>query len=253
LRDPKYALPSASFDAQMRLLSRLGYKSLRLEEFIGLHAAGSPLPRRHVVITFDDGYADNSGALGLLQRLGFSATIFLVTGDVGGLARWRQEEIGAVPMLSWAEVRRLATAGVEFGAHSLTHPNIALLPAAEAGRQIEQSRVDIMRVLGDASRCFAYPHGAATEETHRLAANAGYVAALSTVRALSTLDDNPMYLPRVQVYGNERLATFWLRLRLGDNPFDYLPHRRRSGSQRRTESQRGAVSPLDNAAVARPA
>ena len=222
-RDPKYALPLARFNAQMRLLVRLGYKSMRLDELLQAHRAGELPPPKRVVITFDDGYEDNLVAIRSMRRYGFGGAIFLVTGDVGGCARWRYSELGRVPLLSWDQVRRLACDDIEFGAHSVTHPNLAELPMPAARREIEGAHQALRRALGEATYCFAYPHGIATDETKWLVSRAGYAAAFGTTRGLSTMHDDPLYLRRIQVYGDERLLIFWLRLWLGDSPFDYLP------------------------------
>lgn len=238
-RDPKYALPLGRFRAQMRLLARLGYRSLHLDELLRIHRSGEPAPRRRVVVTFDDGYMDNLAAARVMRSYGFTGTIFLVTGDVGGRARWRVHEIGEVPMLSWEQVQQLADVGFELGGHSVTHPNLADLPAGEARSEIEGSLRALWERLGEASYAFAYPHGGATAETRRLVAEAGYAAAFGTTRGLSTMLDDPLYIRRVQVYGDERLPTFCTRLLLGDNPLDYLPWGR-SGSRRRSAAMRAA-------------
>ncbi len=221
--DPKYALSQGRFAAQVRLLVRLGYRSIPLGLLAELHRAGLPPPPRSVVFTFDDGYADNHVAAAILRRWGFVATIFLVTGDVGGPARWRVAEIGQVPLLTWREVRELARAGVEFGAHSITHPRLAEMPAEEAEREIVASGEALQRECGPGELLFAYPHGSATPETRRLASQSGYLAACGTTRGLSSLHDDPWSLRRIQIYGDERLSAFCLRLLLGDNPLDYLP------------------------------
>jgi peptidoglycan/xylan/chitin deacetylase (PgdA/CDA1 family) len=222
-RDPKYALPLAAFDAQMRLLARLGYRSLRLDELLRIHRSGEPPPPKRVVITFDDGYQDNLAAVRSMKRHGFTGAIFLVTGEIGGHARWRFDQLGRVPMLSWGEVERLARDGIEFGAHSVTHPNLTALSKAEAQQEIEDAHWALRRALGAADYCFAYPHGLATAETKELVARAGHIAAFGTTRGLSTMHDDVMYLRRIQIYGDEQLPTFLLRLWLGDNPLDYLP------------------------------
>ena len=61
-----------------------GYRSATLEEWRDARQINRALPGRAVVLTFDDGYADfETAALPLLERYGFAATVFVVTGVSG--------------------------------------------------------------------------------------------------------------------------------------------------------------------------
>lgn len=222
-RDPKYAISWARFDAQMWLLARLGYKSLSLAQVVEAHRSGELLPPKSVVITFDDGYKDNLLAVALMRRYGMSGIIFLTTRYIGGWACWRYEELGQVPMLSCEQARQLAHEGIEFGAHSVTHPRLAELSMPDARHEIATSKQVLERELGEEIYFFAYPFGSASAETKQLAAEASFSAACGISPGLSTMHDDLMYLRRITVYGKEGLASFLLRLWLGDNPFDYLP------------------------------
>jgi peptidoglycan/xylan/chitin deacetylase (PgdA/CDA1 family) len=61
-------------------------------------------------------------------------------------------------MLTWAQIRELATAGWTIGAHTVTHGNVALMPAAEAEREIAESRDALTTASGDPVRHFCYPN-----------------------------------------------------------------------------------------------
>ncbi len=67
----------SAFRAQMELLSR-DYHPLRLDEVVDLLKSRKDLPRRSVVVTFDDGYTDNSEvAMPILNQLGIPATFYV--------------------------------------------------------------------------------------------------------------------------------------------------------------------------------
>ena len=83
------------FDAQMRMLSRF-YRVMTLSDAVAAQAEGR-LPYRAVVVTFDDGYADNFDvALPILQKYGITATFFVATGFLDGGRMWNDTIIDAV-------------------------------------------------------------------------------------------------------------------------------------------------------------
>ena len=79
----------------MRLVAR-SFNVLSLGEAVNHLAAGS-LPPRALVITFDDGYADNAEvALPILRRHGLTATFFVATGFLDGGRMWNDSVIECV-------------------------------------------------------------------------------------------------------------------------------------------------------------
>ena len=90
----------AAFAAQMACLARLGWRGISLREAIGQQQQTGQWPERCAVLTFDDGFANFFDVAGpILNRFGFSATVFLITGHVGGFNDWDAPPpgLGAVP------------------------------------------------------------------------------------------------------------------------------------------------------------
>jgi peptidoglycan/xylan/chitin deacetylase (PgdA/CDA1 family) len=72
------------FETHVRRLSRWGYTGITAATWAGHLDRGEPLPRKPVVITFDDGYAALADyAFPVLRRYGFAATIYIVTRRLG--------------------------------------------------------------------------------------------------------------------------------------------------------------------------
>ncbi len=83
------------FESLMRFVAAT-FRVMTLGEAID-HLVRDTLPPRSLVITFDDGYADNADvALPILQRLGLRATFFISTGFLDGGRMWNDSVIECV-------------------------------------------------------------------------------------------------------------------------------------------------------------
>lgn len=199
------AVRTTAFAAQMAWLQRNGYHAVTLAEFATQHFA----PReRIVIITFDDGYADNyHEAWPILKRYGYVATVFLVADAVGTeqIFPWDQPKISKPAershfrVLTWAQVQEMAATGIEFGSHTCTHPELTQLSLAQRREEIVRSRHDLQEKLGVEVGSFCYPRGKLDEATIELVAEAGYrCAVVSPKRAGIPL--NVYTLRRIGIY-----------------------------------------------------
>lgn len=222
----RYILPEKRFAQQMAWLKRLGYQVLSLEDYLGYRREGDLPPEKSVVITVDDGYADNySVAYPILQRYGFKATFFLVSSKVGGTNNW--DESGRLrdrALMAWAQIREMQEGGMTFGAHTRTHPVLTVLAPDRARAEIAGSRAELEQELGQPVLLFSYPHGEYDETTRSIVEQAGYSGACSVRTGLNSPTTPNFELRRSEVYGTDSLLRFALALWLGD---DHLPHRRR--------------------------
>lgn len=80
-------------------------------------------------------------------------------------------------MLSWADVAAMRAAGIEFGAHTVSHPWLAEMPFAEAREEMERSREALREHLGLARPPFCFPAGSCNEPLRRLARELGFRSA----------------------------------------------------------------------------
>ena len=72
-----------NFESQIAWLATDGWTSLTMQQYAGF-LAGAPVPRKSILITFDDGYLDNwVYAHPVLKEFGQRATLFLITGWMG--------------------------------------------------------------------------------------------------------------------------------------------------------------------------
>lgn len=212
----RYTVTVRNFARQMRWLAARGYQTLDMDALLRARAGRAPLPRRPVVLTFDDGFqgcADH--AVPLLRTHGFTAVFYLVTGLVGQTSRWLLPELGLeLPLMSWETARALAAEGFQCGAHTVTHPRLTRLDPARRRTELADSRRHLEAELGRPAVHLAYPYGDFDDEVREAAADAGYVTACSTRRGLSS-DEDALALHRISIYGHDSLLDFASRLRTG--------------------------------------
>jgi peptidoglycan/xylan/chitin deacetylase (PgdA/CDA1 family) len=195
----------SAFEEQMRYLKREGYHVITLRRFLDFAALRQQLPRKTVVLTFDDGWKSfKEYAYPLLKELGFPATLFIYT-----------DFVGARIALSWAEIKELAQEGFDIQAHSKTHDDMRRKPAEseeDYNRRMQAELVQPLAVfqqrVGQQPRILAYPYGSHDEDVVRRVRDAGYVAALDVRR-----QGNPSFTPmltihRAQVYSEMNLEDF---------------------------------------------
>ena len=216
----------AGFDAQLRWLSRRGYRTPSLGRFLQHVTGASPLPARSLLITFDDGYADNwICAYPLLRRHGFRAVVFLTTGRMSGTGiRLTLADGGASPetirserrpegFLSWDEVRAMASSGVvEFGSHSHTHNDFdRRRPWPALAEELARSKAVIEQEAGTPVTAVAWPWGRHDNRLIDAARQAGFELAFTTDPGMTRPGDDPMRVRRIKV---RRGGAAWMASRL---------------------------------------
>jgi peptidoglycan/xylan/chitin deacetylase (PgdA/CDA1 family) len=154
------SFPPELFTRGMATLQEAGYRTISLLDFVACVRTGSKPPERSFVLTFDDGYRSvYEHALPILARFGWTATVFLVADTRRGAESNPRPEMSGRPLLSWREIDEMRDAGLSFGAHTLTHPDLASLSPDEAEHEIAGSKAVLEEGLGEPVRAFAYPFG----------------------------------------------------------------------------------------------
>jgi peptidoglycan/xylan/chitin deacetylase (PgdA/CDA1 family) len=172
-------IPPDQFVAQLELLLRSGFKFTTLADLVDKLDGGAP-PPGYAVVTFDDGLRDNYiTALPILRQYDIPATVYVAVGFIGGYNPWIAPG-AAAEMLGEDEVRALAAAGWEIGAHTMTHPDLSQLDYDRCLSEIERSRDALARMSGARIETFAYPFGHYGPAAVAATRDAGLRAALTT-------------------------------------------------------------------------
>src|SRR5882724_5620365 len=121
--DPKrIAVSQNQFRSHLKCLKSLGYRTASLATYAEQLRRGQAPARKTFAITFDDGYEEVlTLAWPVLQEFGFTATVFAVPGQLGGANAW---DDGHAKLLSAAQYRTPAEAGITIGAHTSSHVHL---------------------------------------------------------------------------------------------------------------------------------
>lgn len=191
------------FTEQMQTLRRLGLRGVSLAELGDAAAEGAA--DGLVGLTFDDGYRDVlTFAAPVLERCGFTATLFVVAGLLDGENVW--DPPPRRQLVDEAEVHELVRRGWEIGSHSLTHPHLTELAPGRLTDEVSTSRTSLTDLVGLDTRCFCYPYGAVDTEVVAAVSEAGYTYACAVTRdaGLPTV----LAMPRIGVTERDRRMRF---------------------------------------------
>lgn len=197
----RFTLHPDLFVAHLELLTGLGYRFLTVSGLAELRATGRTAGQRAVVLTFDDGYADfHTYALPALTKFNATATLYVTTGHLNGVARWTCGDDDAERrMLSWSQLEEAASAGIEIGAHSHTHPELDMVRPSELRREIAVPKAELADRLGVPVDSFAYPFGYHSPAVRAEVASAGFRSACGVADMMSRASSDPLVLPRLSV------------------------------------------------------
>jgi peptidoglycan/xylan/chitin deacetylase (PgdA/CDA1 family) len=210
------------FVAQMDVLRDLGWHVVPLATLLtGSDKTGS-VAQKQVAITFDDGYSDFlHAAYPVLQARGLPASVFLPTKYIGS----RALEFNGKHCLTWSEVRQLRKAGVHFGSHTASHPQLYGVSAASLHEEVRSSKLEIEAQLGETVDAFSYPYAfpqhddAFRSRLRSVLEECGYSYGVSTILGRVRRSDDRFFARRLPVNSGDDAKL--LRAKL-DGGYDWL-------------------------------
>jgi peptidoglycan/xylan/chitin deacetylase (PgdA/CDA1 family) len=212
VRYPGNYVAPAAFEQQMDALLDWGYRTIGFDEWMDHVHGRAPLPDKPLIVTFDDGYTCfDRNAWPVLRARNMTATVFLVSSQIGGTNVWdadeRQERLLDAP-----RILALQREGARFGSHTHTHRALATLSPADAFDELTRSRVALTALLGRDVDVIAYPFSNQSDRVRQLARQAGYRCAVRGKGRMNRPSTDPFGLRRIKVEQHETVASLRWKL-----------------------------------------
>ena len=194
----QYDVTPADFKAELEMLQELGYHTVRVSQIATAILGQGTLPPRPIALSFDDGWVDEFQTIfPLLQENGDVGTFYIPSSYPG-----------APGTVTWADLKEMASAGMEIGDHSRTHGHLASMTDAQVLDEVYDSKKYLEEQLGVTVDTFAYPYGEFTRDLGNAVSRAGYVGAVNLGASPLQGLGNRFNLNRIEIQGNESLAAF---------------------------------------------
>jgi peptidoglycan/xylan/chitin deacetylase (PgdA/CDA1 family) len=188
-----------NFTEQVAWAKEQGYESVTLEQVYLASQGKFSLPKKPIVFTFDDGYADVfMNAWPVLHAVGYTGSFAIITHMVGN-----------PDYATWERIRAAASQGAEIVSHTQTHfdgSNTKYSPdfirAELAGSKQDLADHGLM------TNVLVYPYGHFTPSYVAIAKEVGYVMGFTVAHGFTVDPETLMTTPRLRVHRDTDLQKF---------------------------------------------
>jgi peptidoglycan/xylan/chitin deacetylase (PgdA/CDA1 family) len=210
----EYGVPPDLFAAQLETLAGDDWEFVGLDAVLAAQRGEGPLPRRALLLSFDDAYTDLLEAgCPILERHGAPGLAFAVADQIGGSNVWDSEK-GSVELglLDAAGLLAVAERGVEVGSHTASHCKLPTVSGEQLEREIVGS-ADRLEAIGlPRPRAFSYPYGESSPAVAAAVRAGGYEAAFTVAWGVQAPGGDPFAVPRIEIHASDTPQKLELKL-----------------------------------------
>ncbi|MBN3040855.1 MAG: polysaccharide deacetylase family protein [Candidatus Omnitrophica bacterium] len=195
------AVSRDNFQSQMDFIKQNRYNVISFYDYCRMLKENLPIPRKSVIITFDDGYKDNLKAIKVLKEHDFPAVFFIIFDKIG-----RQGYLSAEDISNFIEIP-----GLEIGSHTLSEAYLPEIGEEQLKQEIFDSKEKLEDKFNRKIRIFSYTSGGFNEKAISLVKDADYYCACTTNRGFDR-KLQPYALRRIKITDNDNGFTLWAKL-----------------------------------------
>ncbi len=208
-------VPENLFDIQMNYLKKCGYNVISLKKGIEYILCKSSLPKKSIIITFDDGYEDNYlNAWPILKKYNYPATIFLISSYVDRPRNFDYllEKGIHARSLDYNQIQEIQIDSdlVTFGFHTKSHVRLSGQDASALDDELSVGLSNLEK-HGIKTDLFAYPYGGAStfnEIVIQKLEALKILAACTTITGINKPGDDVFRLKRMHIAWYDDIRNF---------------------------------------------
>lgn len=181
----------ATLQNQLSWLRQHGYETVTFHDWLQ-----GTLPKKPVMLTFDDGYSDAYvNAFPLLKAQKMKGVFYIIT-----------DFVGKKGYLTWPQIEEMRDAGMEMGAHTEHHPDLRKIPLAQKKQEILGSIATLQKQLNISVVSFAYPSGKYDKTSVAILSGAHVPFAVTTKKNVALFQKTARTLPRLRIGDKTKLS-----------------------------------------------
>ena len=232
-----WSVRAENLESQLQVLKEDGFNTLSLAEYSRMARGLEPMKERSILLTFDDGFADNYYiAWQIAQKYNIKINLFVCPGIIGkhgpammggygdsetNCAGQSRLEEDAQPYmkrfpqlwrpLTWQELRVMQEGGVGIGLHSYNHKNLATLTPQELIEDTTAALATMEGELGQRPCSFAFPYGGYNDYTPQIISllrDLGFDLIFAAHPGRTKLPSRQLVFPRIEIFQQDDLAIF---------------------------------------------
>ncbi|WMM26342.1 polysaccharide deacetylase family protein [Tissierella sp. MB52-C2] len=187
------------FRKQIQYIKENNYTVLTLNELYEIFNKNLPIPEKSVVITFDDGYADNyKYAYPILKEFGIKATIFVITDTIDEDNNY----------LNSQQIKELQNNGIDIQDHTCQHIELDKLTYEKQLETINKSKEYLEKLLNKKVNYISYPYGKYNEDTIKAVKDAGYLMGFTTKEKTAKKSNGIYAINRIYINSLDEFSVF---------------------------------------------
>lgn len=192
--DWPFAVKPETFRWQIEYLKKSGYSFISATELAGILKGHDPIPRRAILLSFDDGYRDfKEHALPILKEFNLPSIVFVHAN------RSEEKLDNNLSLLSWADIRDIKQYRVEIGNHSYSHLNLKTLSSEDLRTEIKKAEAVFQEEISEHPKFFAFPIGGYNQEVVNCLRENNYEMAFTINPWLVKKENDRLMLPRIGI------------------------------------------------------
>ena len=207
------SLPAEKFEEQLRYLAENNFTTITPDMLYNYYVNRVPLPKKSVLLTFDDGYADNyTKALPLLLKYKMTAVVFPIGNWIGKPNHWENFGKKETTTMTLAQLKAWQKSDMQIEVHTLNHPFLNNCSQSKLDDELFNSKKLFENLLAKPMNYLCYPYGCFNQKVIDTAKRAGYKMAFAIFENVPLWKIDLFALPRIPVPAHQKMWEFKLKV-----------------------------------------